>query len=127
MTTERDMGGATERQAPDFKPSQVHLGHPPLTATMRHSESEHAAACLVRVCQAHGDTWAPQTWAAMRDVIREDCEAKREPLASLMRNPFFRPEVGRLIADGFATLTKDALAFRTSSPARNCNSNEGHR
>lgn len=95
----------------DFLPSQVHLGAPPLTGTMGKSESEHAAACLVRVCQARGDTWAAHAWATVAKVITEDIEASLEPFASLMRNPFFRPEIGRLVRDEFATIADGALAF----------------
>ena len=86
----------------DFNPSQVVLGAPPLTGTMGKSEAEHAAAVIVRVCQANGDTWQPVGWKTVASVLTADVEAKREPFASLMCNPFFRPDPFELADRGFA-------------------------
>ena len=86
----------------DFKPSQVYLGIPPLTATMGRSEREHAAAILVRVCQARGDIWQPVTPAMFGEVINDDLTAKTEPFYSLNQNPFFNPDFHDIVAKGFA-------------------------
>ena len=88
-----------------FKPSDVVLHVPPLTDTMKKTESEHAAALMVRVCQVRGDMWQEVPWAAVKEVIRADVAAETEPVASLMRNPFFRPMVDRLASDGYVTTT----------------------
>lgn len=102
-------GGVTTRgdvarvAAVDFKPSWVQLGVPPLTATMDRSEVEHAAACVVRVCQVRGDTWQPVLWSDVLTVFMADVSARREPFVSLVRNPFFRPQADALVLYGYAT------------------------
>lgn len=88
-----------------FKPSEVFLTVPPLVGTMLHSECEHAAALLVRGCQALGDSWQALTWEQVSRIIKADVDAKTEPVASLARNPFFNPDFGRLVQCGFATRT----------------------
>ncbi|MFL5303049.1 MAG: hypothetical protein ACJ79R_22185, partial [Anaeromyxobacteraceae bacterium] len=82
--------------------SQVVLGVPPLTGTMGHSECEHAAAIIVRVCQVRGDRWQPVSPAMLGEVINTDLDAKAEPFHSLNRNPFFRPDFCELVEKGFA-------------------------
>src|SRR3954471_7351128 len=78
----------------DFKPSAVDLGgsFPPLAGTMGKSELEAAATLLVRACQAKGDRWQPLTPDDLAAVMKDDVAAKREPLASLIGNPFWRPD-----------------------------------
>lgn len=85
-----------------MKPSEVVMGVPPLAATFGKAEAEWAAACIVRACQFHGDTWQPISAPQISEAIHSDIEAKREPFASLMRNPFFSPDVWKLIELGFA-------------------------
>ena len=85
----------------DFKPSHVVLRVPPLTATMGKAEIEAAASMLVRVCHALGDEWQSVTWQQIADVMREDMASKREPFASMLTNPFFRPDIHAAIARDF--------------------------
>src|SRR5574341_1966777 len=86
-----------------FKPSQVFLNTvPPLVGTMKHSECEHAAALIVRVCQVRGDKWAPVSPRELGETITADLDAKVEPWVSLDKNPFFRPNFHALIEEGFA-------------------------
>lgn len=87
----------------DFKPSDVTLGVPPLTATMGKTEIECAAALIVRTCQAQGDRWQPVSWKMARETLTSDLEAGRHPGAGWARNPFFRPDVAGLVAKGYAT------------------------
>ena len=81
------------------KPSEIVLTVPPLAGTMNHAEREFAAALLVRACQVLGDQWQPISPKQLGEIIRADIEAKIEPLHSLNRNPFFRPDFHEL-ADG---------------------------
>lgn len=82
-----------------FRPSQVHLAVPPLCGTMKHAEREFAAALIVRACQVLGDTWQPITIEQLSEVLKADKAASVEPVTSLFRNPFFRPNFWEL-ADG---------------------------
>lgn len=101
----------------NFKPSQVVLLRPPLADTMRHAEAEAAAAMIVRTLAVKGDTWRAVTWDEIEDVIATDMtgtvnpltmvRTPIEPLGSLMRNPFFRPDVHDTIRRGFARWTGD--------------------
>lgn len=88
-----------------FKPSDVDLlgSFPPLCATMGRTERELAAALLVRGCQARGDEWKAVPLRMLGEVIGEDLDAKREPLHSINRNPFCRPDMHDCVAKGFAT------------------------
>ena len=83
----------------DFKPSQVLLIVPPLVGTMKKAEVESAAAVIVRACQVRGDTWQRIEFDDLVAVVKDDVENKREPLSSLMHNPFFRPSFAAL-SDG---------------------------
>jgi hypothetical protein len=82
-----------------FLPSQVVLVPPPLCGTMESAEREYAAALIVRACQVLGDTWRPVGAVELAEIIKADIEQGREPLTSLNRNPFFRPNYHKL-ADG---------------------------
>lgn len=82
-----------------FLPSQVALTVPPLVGTMEAAEREFAACLIVRACQVLGDAWRPIAPRELGEVIRADLEQSREPLASLNRNPFFKPDFWKL-ADG---------------------------
>lgn len=82
-----------------YAPSRVSLVVPPLVGTMESAEREFAAALIVRACQALGDQWNPVEFQELGTVIKADVEAKTEPLFSLNRNPFFRPDFWKL-ADG---------------------------
>lgn len=84
---------------PKFTPSQVRLGIPPLVGTMERAKREFAAALIVRACQVNGDTWGPVELRALGLVIKDDIDAGREPIASLNRNQFFRPDF-HMLADG---------------------------
>jgi hypothetical protein len=79
----------------DFRPSDVALAVPPLIATMEKSEREFAAALIVRACHVEGDTWQPIALEKLGRVIESDLAEKRDPVASLARNPFFRPRASR--------------------------------
>ncbi len=95
----------------DFKPSEIYLGGPPLVATMGRSELEHAAAIIVRTCQATGDVWRAVTWAEARLVIEADVAEKRTPFDAIWTNPFVRPDAHGLVAKGFASKDGDAVAL----------------
>lgn len=82
-----------------FLPSAVALVVPPLVGTMGCAEREQAACLIVRACQALGDTWKPIDLEELNGVIKADLEQGHEPLASLNRNPFFKPDLW-LLADG---------------------------
>jgi hypothetical protein len=86
----------------DFKPSQVEMGHMPLVDTMGRCEREFAAAIIVRVCQAKGDTWQSVAFSDIKHVLTADAEAGTLPFAKLVRCPVFRPDAWDLVAKGFA-------------------------
>lgn len=95
----------------NFKPSQVVLSTPPLTACFKKAEAECAAALLVWAMQKLGDTWQSLTPRQLGALMTDE-EFLKEPLRSWNRNPFFRPDFPRLIADGFITEAADkALTF----------------
>jgi len=85
-----------------LKPSEVVLRVPPLHGIFGKAEAEWVAALIVRACQLQGDEWKAVTAADIGAAMRADIAAKTEPLASLTRNPFFRPDVWQLIERGFA-------------------------
>lgn len=90
----------------DFKPSDVVLAAGcPLVGTLGHAEMEHAALLIIRACQVLGDAWQDVTPKQIGEVLRADLDANVEPVASLSRNPFFRPMPGfrELVEKGFAT------------------------
>ncbi len=86
----------------DFKPSQVVLRIPPLCDTYRRSEIEHAIALVVFTCAATGDTWRGVPWSEIQDALRAAVENKTEPMCSLIRNPFFCPDIHAAIRAGHA-------------------------
>lgn len=86
----------------EFKPSQVVMGYMPLVDTMGRCEREFAAAIVVRVCQAKGDTWQAVAFSDVREVLKADLEAGTAPFAKLLGNPVFRPDAWDLVAKGFA-------------------------
>lgn len=86
-----------------FKPSQVELIVPPLVDTMHHAQTEFAAAMIVRALQRRGDTWRPITTAEVFEVAREDDKGEDPTWSKLYKNPFFRPDVHKLVANGYAT------------------------
>lgn len=86
-----------------MKPSDIYLDPgAPLVSTMGRAEIEHAATLLVRACQALGDEWQPIMAKQVGEVMKADIEAGVEPIKSLARNPFFRPDFHELVARGFA-------------------------
>lgn len=94
---------------PSFKPSDVLLVVPPLTGTMNHSESEQAAALIVYVCTMKGDTWQPMLFGDVQAAAQAASEAteptRRERwFRDIMRNPFIRPDVHKLVEEGFAEM-----------------------
>jgi len=92
----------------EFRPSDVVLSTPPLTACFKKTEAECAAALPVWYMQKTGDCWqavAPtQLGLAMNDE-----EMLKEPLRSWNRNPFFRPDFQRLLADGYITESREGI------------------
>lgn len=89
--------------SPEFKPSQVVLTMPPLTACFRKTEAECAAAILVWACQQLGDEWQHLSCKTLSDTLGEALAANPvpEPVRTWGRNPFFRPDFARLTSDGF--------------------------
>lgn len=85
-----------------MKPSEVFLAAVPLVGTLDHAEAEFAASLIVRVCQVDGDAFAPVISKRVGEVLKADSEAKTEPMASLLLNPFFRPDFYDLVERGFA-------------------------
>lgn len=87
-----------------FKPSDISLTHsfPPLVDTMRKTEAENAAFLIIRTLVRNGDEWKPIGPKDIGLTIKLDLEEKCEPMTALSRNPFFRPDFRRLVADGFA-------------------------
>lgn len=85
-----------------MKPSDVLLRAPLLYGAFGKAEAEWAAGLIVRACQLQGDEWKPVTAADIGDAMQADIDEKVEPLASLVRNPFFRPDIWQLIERGFA-------------------------
>lgn len=86
----------------DFKPSDVALSIPPLVGVFGNAEAEHAAAVMVRGLQGTTNSFRPISFVDARYVIERDVEAKRKPFALLMPNPFFNPNIDKLIHLGFA-------------------------
>lgn len=92
---------------PTFKPSEVHLAFPPLVGTMKKTEAEFAAALIIYVCTVKGDTWQAITWKDLEEAAKA-AELSPKPsqrenwLLTCLKNPFLRPDVHRLVADGFA-------------------------
>lgn len=87
-----------------MRPSEVRLVPPlPLVGTLGRTERECAAAIIVRTCVVHGDTWQPVTPSMLGPVMRADLDAGIEPLASMNRNPFARPDFRDLVKAGYAT------------------------
>lgn len=91
-----------------MKPSEILLRVPPLHDVFRKAEAEAAAACIVRACQFHGDEWKPVSAKDIAEVLKSDIASKTEPFASLVTNPFFRPDVWMLIERGYARWTGEA-------------------
>jgi len=91
-----------DRLDPGFRPSDVVLGTPPLVDTMGRAEAELAAALIVRACQVRGDAWQAVSPDAIVKVIQEDVAAGREPVTSMNRNPFWRPDAHDLVKRGGA-------------------------
>ncbi len=98
---------------PEFKPSQVVLGVPPLTATMGHCETECAAGMIVRYCQIVGDTWQKIRTTNMAQVMMQDLDDNNEPVKSWSTNPFFNPDMRGLHRDGFAVIERDPDGVET--------------
>lgn len=80
----------------DFKPSDVPLYGVPLTDTFGKTEMEVAAALLVRTLQRGGDTWRPVPSEELLAAAKADMDEDVRPIASLLRNPFLRPDFGAL-------------------------------
>lgn len=88
-----------------MKPSEIHLSVPPLHGTLGKAELEAAAACIVRACQFHGDEWKPIDAPMIGVALRSDVATLKEPFASLVSNPFWRPDVWLLVERRFARWT----------------------
>lgn len=85
-----------------MKPSEIVMHVPPLAATMHKAEAEAAAALIVHACAALGDKWQPISARQIGNTLHADVDAKREPWVSLVRNPYWRPDVFELVRRGFA-------------------------
>lgn len=87
----------------DFKPSQVVLTMPPLTACFGKTEAECAAAMLVWACQQLGDERQRLSLKVLGATLDAALKADPvpEPVRSWGRNPFFRPDFDRLTSDGY--------------------------
>ena len=104
MKNEKD---PLERLGPEFRPSQVELGVPPLTGTMGRCETECAAGMIVRYCQIAGDTWQRIRTKDMSSVMLRDVEEGNEPTKAWSTNPFFNPDMWGLVSGGFAVIDRD--------------------
>ncbi len=82
-------------------PSGIPLVGVPLVGALGKAEIEHCAALVIRVCQVRGDKWQAVDAAAIGEMLRAEVDAKHEPFCSLVRNPFFRPDVWALVEKGF--------------------------
>jgi hypothetical protein len=87
----------------DFKPSEIQLLTPPLTATMGRSEIEFAAALMVWTCAQSGDAWRAVSGVEIRELITKAIDTKAEPVFDWIRNPFLRPDFHGLQERGFAS------------------------
>lgn len=88
--------------ASSFKPSEVALVGVPLVATMGRTETEAAAAIIVRTCAVMGDTWRSVSVAEITAVLRAEGANEHAPLHALLLNPFWRPDAQGLVDAGFA-------------------------
>jgi hypothetical protein len=89
---------------PNFKPSDVNLcdSFPPLVGTLGRFEAEITAALLVRACQVRGDAWQDVDLRTLSEVVGRDIIDKRDPIYTMTRNPFCRPDPSALVAIGGA-------------------------
>jgi hypothetical protein len=69
---------------------------------MGRTEAEVAAALIVRVCQANGDVWQDVVPAMIGAVAAADISAGNEPISSMSKNPFCKPDFHDLVARGCA-------------------------
>lgn len=110
------------RHTGDFKPSEVELTMPPLTACFGKTEAECAAAMLVWYMSKTSDTWcsvvSQQMGTLMKEALSQD--PIPEPVRSWNRNPFFQPDFHRLIRDGYVIKsdTDQSLGFTPSGRER---------
>jgi hypothetical protein len=100
-------GQASFTYAPDYLPKDVQLIAPSLLAgTMRKAEAEFAAALVVLSCQLRGNAWQPTSTDHIAAALSVELERETE-IGRLVRNPFFRPNAGELVARGFARRVDD--------------------
>jgi hypothetical protein len=93
-----------------YKPSDVSLTHsfPPLVGTLQRTESEGAALLMLRaLVLVKGDAWVPIAPKDLGRAVEIDLAEQAQPLLSLSRNPFFRPDFHGLVKDGFAVWLGD--------------------
>ena len=95
----------------EFKPSQVHLGVPPLCDTMGKAEIEHAASMLVAACSRLGDKWQAVEQREMGRAVQAMLDAGGEPWVSLRSNLFFRPDFHALMESDFAEYNEVTDSF----------------
>lgn len=95
-----------------MRPEEIELLAPPLAATFGRSEAEHAAAVIIRGLAFHQlELFEPISWRQIQEAMVADVAELREPFASLVKNPFFRPDPHDLVERGFARWVEDGVVI----------------
>lgn len=89
------------------KPSDISMGKGaatnPLLNTLGKAEWEWAAVFLILACVDNGDTWSPVSWEQVRAAV---LKREKEPFwASILGNPFIRPDFMGLATGKFGSIT----------------------
>jgi hypothetical protein len=103
--------------ASQMKPRHIYINSAnPLTDTFQKAEAEQAAALLIYA--SNPDRWEPSTLAALSARLKaymgsaEQLGAHAVFVKRWICNPVFRPNIDRLIADGFAEWVGDETEGR---------------
>lgn len=87
---------------PTFKPSQVRVDLPiPFVGTFGASEAEQMAALLVLTLARSDDAWRPVKAPEIGQLLQSVLDKPTDPVHRWASNPFMRPDVWRLIKDGY--------------------------
>lgn len=89
----------------DFTPDEIRILSIPLMATMRKSEVEFAAACVVRALQLDGGSWRIIRLKEISRLMTIERDRGAEPVAGWFKNPFFDPDFASLGSGEFACLS----------------------